>query len=262
MPSDRHGRAGLRPLTGRARFGLAGAIRRRLRRGVRQSMVVVPRSRWLLWVAPLPLLAIVLLVVAGGLVGHYRASQALQAQIETQARLHEQDRRELLERLTHSDVRRDVAHASVDLLQQQLLSLQEENFGLMRENLMLRAVVAGTDPDQALRIAHFEVAPARVLGRVRYRVLLTRADDDAEALAGELTMDFIGERNGRTERLPLSHLATVPAYPLPMTIRTHQGFAGEVTLPDGFTPTEVRVRASLARGDLSEAAYPWPTGML
>lgn len=218
---------------------------------------------WWLWLTPLRI-GLALLALAGAFgAGDQLARRELNAQAARAAAEAHVDRADLAARLAALEVQRDLARNAVGALEAEIASLDDENGALLRENLMLRNLVSGTEPDAALQIARFELRrPARAEA-LRYRLLLTWTGDERTGANGDVTIDLLGQRDGERVTLPLSEIARVSTYPLPFTIHTFQGFTGEIRLPDDFEPSAVRVRAALdGDGADLQQEYPWEVGLL
>lgn len=127
--------------------------------------------------------------------------------------------------------------------------LEEQVFQLQQELATCKDVLAPAGKREGLRIRSFELQSTEDPRRFRFRVLLSRVGSDQQPLEGLLRIELRGLQAGRSRNLTLDTLVeAVPSEGLPFAFRHFQAIPGpgqfaEMTLPEGFEPLEVHLRA-------------------
>ncbi|MFU8813761.1 MAG: DUF6776 family protein [Pseudomonadales bacterium] len=132
-----------------------------------------------------------------------------------------------------------------------LSGLQDELATLREELTFYKSLMAPETVARGLQIAEFELARTEAPDRFSYRLVLTQADSRPDWLEGKVEIQVQGRRAGpdgavAEEVLPLTVLAQPDDYPLPFRLRYFQDLSGTVTLPEGFHPRAVLIKASPA----------------
>lgn len=149
------------------------------------------------------------------------------------------------------------AYARVD---DHLRDLQGEVLRLRREVAFYRDIV-GARARSGVNVQTFMLAPAGPQ-RWRYELVLTRGRNDGKVIAGMVRLAVDGTLDGseRTISFPAKDGSAAATPDLGFEFRYFQRLDGQLTLPDGFVPQSVRVRASVAgrAGESDERRFEWP----
>lgn len=141
-------------------------------------------------------------------------------------------------------------------LEQQLFRLQQD-LAVYRGSLSPRAMAPG------LRFQAFELQETESPGVYRYKVMVTRVGDESQTTQASLFIDVLGEKDGQPASVPLSDMTPVDDEDgLSLDFRYFQVVPArsedaELSLPDGFTPRQVRLRARHDGKLLVEQTFDW-----
>ena len=190
---------------------------------------------------------------------------------------------------------RDVQREAADELREDLAEMHKENQGLAEEVTFYKSLMAPGDLPRGLEIAELEI---RLLEgqphKARFELLLTQAATRRTFIGGVVRMDVIGRQaaplleqesiavaaaqgladdddasaelggeaattdNDDEVVLSLTEIADVESYPLKFRFRYFQDLAGDMSLPEGFTPERVLVTAQQNGQEPLQATFPWP----
>lgn len=141
-------------------------------------------------------------------------------------------------------------------LEQQLFRLQQD-LAVYRGSLSPRAMSPG------LRFQAFELQATDEPGVYRYKVMVTRIGDESQTTQARLFIDILGEEAGGPAIVPLSSMTHAEDDDgLPLDFRYFQvvpstSEEAKLSLPDGFTPKQVRLRAKHEGKLLVEQMFDW-----
>lgn len=141
-------------------------------------------------------------------------------------------------------------------LEQQLFRLQQD-LAVYRGSLSPRAMAPG------LRFQAFELQETEAPGVYRYKVMVTRVGDESQTTQARLFIDVLGEEGGEPASVPLSSMTPADDDDgLSLDFRYFQVVPAssqdaELSLPDGFTPRQVRLRARHDGKLLVEQTFDW-----
>lgn len=120
-----------------------------------------------------------------------------------------------------------------------------------------RRLVAPMDDDAGFNIERLHIAKTRDSERFAYTLVLTQAADRGQWVEGSLQIDVVGEEAGAERSLSLAELSEESEYPTKFGFLYFEDFGGQMTLPKGFLPQEVRVAAELDTGRRMERVFAW-----
>ncbi len=141
-------------------------------------------------------------------------------------------------------------------LEQQLFRVQQD-LAVYRGSLSPRAMAPG------LRFQAFELQATENPGVFRYKVMVTRVGNEAETTQARLFIDVLGEEGGEPASVPLSSMTLADDEEgLPLDFRYFQVVPAssqdaELSLPQGFIPKQVRLRARHGDKLLVEQTFDW-----
>lgn len=233
-------------------------------------MRVVAHHPWRQW---LLLGAVVLLSVAGALAGYWlgRATSELDATyLSSIERLNEANRltiEQLEAGLIEADLSRGVDRQAAQSLTADIRALKDQVAALTEEVTFYKSLMSPSSVAKGLQIADFELSAMDAPGRYTFHLLLTQVETRRDWVQGEATLTVEGRmtagQSGQTagsdsqttitERvLPLTEIGEDDSYPLKFRFRYFQDLTGVISLPAGFEPERIVVRAG-KRGASTEA---------
>tara|TARA_Y100001951_G_scaffold28627_1_gene22437 strand:- start:4813 stop:5556 length:744 start_codon:yes stop_codon:yes gene_type:complete len=220
------------------------------------------RRRW-------SLLLLVLALPAAFALGWYWPQAAPQQSPEqTQAlltRLAEQDQElELLrQRLAVVGSSDKVSQQAIEQNRLTIKLLEEQIFKQQQDLAFYKGVLAPASRREGLRIRTFELQATDVPRRFRYKLLMSRVGASDEALQGKMRVTVEGRQGGKTASLALSTLSDdVSENPIPFSFKHFQSFPeagrfGELQLPEGFEPLQVKVQAEVEGDKPLNRTFEW-----
>lgn len=153
---------------------------------------------------------------------------------------------------------------------QTIKGLEERIFRLQQDLAFYQGVLAPDSRREGLRIGAFELHAGETPARFRYRVMLGRVGSDEKPLAGRLRLTLIGRQAGKDTELDLAPLSQglpdLAEKAIPFGFKHFQaipeaGRYAELTLPPGFEPRQVKVRADVeGKGGTQERLFEWKEG--
>lgn len=227
----------------------------------RMQVVSVDQSdrRWTVIAA---LIAGIVLLFGGYAVGRVHAGQIA-------ASLSDELARETAQVETLSGVRDQLADVELDrtidagaseILRSTIKQQKDEIAQLQEQVSFFQRLMAPGSAPRGVMIDRFELS--RAGDDFEYYVLLTQLEDRRSWVSGLVVIDVIGQRGGVQQVLSLTELTEVDSYPIKYRFRYFQDFSGSLTLPEGFEPSAIRVRADLSSGkDNLEREFAWDTAL-
>ena len=224
--------------------------------------VVVHRSRWR---TALRLGSVAGLVLTAGLLfeyGRYRGGYDVRAEAEARAALAERiveltnERDALKRRMAVVEQASRVDQQAYENIKRQLADEQAEMQELRQEVGFYRAIVNDGDIHRGLHIQNLRLQADGTPRGYRYRLILTRYMDRKRRARGRVVLALEGRRAGRTVRIEVKGVAKQNRF----RFRYFQEVSGHLSLPEGFMPERVVVRAipqGRGHGPVVERAFAW-----
>jgi hypothetical protein len=209
--------------------------------------------------------AAVVLICAGGALGAYQLGRATaeldEIQLASMERLYAASRltiEELEAKVIESNLFRDVQAEAAQTLKQDIRVLKDEVAALTEEVTFYKSLMAPSSLAKGLQIADFELTALEEPGRYRFHLLLTQVESRRDWVQGEADLEVEGRMasdepagtdgsdsatvNG-PKVLPLTEIGEGDSYPLKYRFRYFQDLSGVISLPRGFEPERIVVRA-------------------
>ncbi|HBX56923.1 DUF6776 family protein [Pseudomonas sp. UBA2684] len=229
-----------------------------------------PRRAGRVRLALLLLLAAVPLAFYAGTWWQARSTQALMAEqqpMQAQLLKQEQELDQLRQRLAVVGSGEKVAQQANEQSRLTIKLLEEQIFKQQQDLAFYKGVLAPASRREGLRIRTFELQATDTPGRFRYKLLLSRVGKDDKPLVGQLQVTVEGRQGDKELSLPLAALTEGLPEPLsapviPFAFKHFQaipeaGRFGELKLPEGFVPRQVRVRAEIDGEKPLERTFKW-----
>jgi len=125
---------------------------------------------------------------------------------------------------------------SVEALQAQIALLEEEI-------IFYKGVMAPNVGDKGLRIERLDMLKAVAPNRFKYKLLLTQVVDKHEYVEGGVFINLRGLEGQNEKEFKLSDLDSGKQEAIRYRFKYFQNIDGELTLPQGFEPTQIMIVA-------------------
>ncbi len=223
------------------------------KKGSREERVIVlrydPRRRN--FIATLLLVLLSLILACAFLAGRHIATE------ERTKALNERDRFEerlvnreqalvlLQQQLANLKLGTEIDKAATEQVRYELNSLRNSIANLEEEITFYRGLM---DPDaekKGLDVRSFVVFRRRLDGPFEFKLIVQQLGPNHPLIKGHVSLDIVGQLNGKPKVWPVSKLSKqYTADRIKLRFRYFQNISGELILPDGFVPQQVRVVAT------------------
>lgn len=143
-----------------------------------------------------------------------------------------------------------LARQATEQSRQTIKLLESQIFEQQQNIAYYKGVVAPGKTAETLDISVFEVQPTEQQGLFRYKIMMTRLGKDDGKLTGQLKVHIAGQLNGKAVEYPLHQLSNQMTEKDKVTFSLRhfqsippEGQFAEMTLPEGFIPKQIQVRA-------------------
>ena len=203
------------------------------------------RRPWKLWLA--------LLIIAGCLVASFYMGRAYQsyelrrALIERDtlvSRIDELETRNsrLVQENAHLEGGSKIEREAYEQANQELVRLQQELVAQKEELIFYRGIVAPSQSALGVNLQSFEVRRKNNQNEYSYKLILTKSGKSTKKVSGNTEMLIRGESGGDVSELKLTDLVLEKAdRSTKFAFRYFQVFEGDIVLPEGFEPFEVKI---------------------
>jgi hypothetical protein len=209
---------------------------------------------------PLRLIFIVVIVLAllGWLcsfvfdLGRKRAgfdSEASQREVhllELRVQDYQDENRRLREKVALLESGNVIDRKAYSRLERNLEDLQNEVRELELEVSFYQELVAPTGLASGIQVEHIEITPLAPEREYRLKIVLVQGAKAGRAVSGRVYMILHGIDEGVQKELTLKQLTGGKVSSFKYGFKYFQNFQTDITLPDGFKPTRVLVRADSA----------------
>lgn len=223
------------------------------------------RERWRRWLLAVLVLTVPLAFLLGM---HWSERQTQREQDENRALLERlakqgQELELLRQRLVVVGSREKVSQQAIEQNRRTIKLLEEQIFKQQQDLAFYKGVLAPASRREGLRIRAFELQATDSPRRFRYKLLLSRVGTGEEPLQGQLRVTIEGRQGGKDASLELSALSgEASEASIPFSFKHFQSFPeagrfGELLLPEGFEPLQVKVRAEVEGDKPLDRTFEW-----
>jgi len=219
----------------------------------REERVIVlrydPRRRN--FIATLLLVSLSLMLASAFLAGRHIATtertEALNErdQLEEKWVNREEDLTLLQQQLANLKLGTEIDKAATEQVRHELNSLRNSIAGLEEEIAFYRSLM---DPDaekKGLDVRSFAVFHRQLDGPFEFKLIIQQLGPNHPLIKGHVSLDIVGQLNGEAKVWSVSKLSEqYNADRIKLRFRYFQNISGELTLPDGFVPQQVRIVAT------------------
>lgn len=181
---------------------------------------------------------------------------------EMQEQLPEQRARadQLARELDVERTRREVDSRSLEIVRRDIAAQKEEMAALEEGLRFYRSLMAPGEIAQGLSLRDVELIERAETGRYTFRIVAQQEALKHQLLKGELRAEVIGTLGGQRVTYTLADLSDdVEDDAVALRFRYFQAIEGELTLPEGFQPDQIRIVASSRTPSKAEVVeqYSW-----
>lgn len=200
---------------------------------------------WKIWIGVLAVAGC--LVVAFYLGQTYQAYQLERVLLERDtllSRIADLENRNhgLVQKNAHLDGGSKVERQAYQQANQELIRLQQELLEQKEELVFYQGIVSPSDAKLGVNLQSFEVRKKNSQNQYSYKLILTKSGKSTKKVSGNTEMLIRGESGGKVSELILTDLVLENSSKgTKFAFRYFQVFEGDIVLPDGFEPFEVKI---------------------
>ena len=125
---------------------------------------------------------------------------------------------------------------------QELIKLQQELLTQKEELVFYRGIVAPSNTALGVNLQSFEVRRKNSQNQFSFKLILTKSGKSTKKVSGSTAVLIRGESEGKVSELKLTDLTLEKSDKgTKFSFRYFQVFEGDIILPDGFEPYEVKI---------------------
>jgi hypothetical protein len=200
---------------------------------------------WKLWVGLLALVACLALVfIAGETYQDYELHRVLLERETLLSRIAELESRnhKLVQTNAHLEGGSKIEREAYQLANQELIKLQQDLLKQKEELVFYRGIVAPSDRALGVNLQSFEVRRKNSQNQFSFKLILTKSGKSTKKVSGNTAILIRGESEGKVSELKLTDLTLENSSKgTKFAFRYFQVFEGDIALPDGFEPFEVKI---------------------
>lgn len=200
---------------------------------------------WKLWFGLLALVACLALVfIAGKAYQDYELHRVLLERETLLSRIAELENRnhKLVQKNAHLEGGSKIEREAYQLANQELIKLQQELLKQKEELVFYRGIVAPSDRVLGVNLQSFEVRRKNSQNQFSFKLILTKSGKSTKKVSGNTAILIRGESEGKVSELKLTDLTLENSSKgTKFAFRYFQVFEGDIALPDGFEPFEVKI---------------------
>ena len=196
----------------------------------------------------LGLLVVVVLLVASFYLGHgYQSWELDRTLLERETlitRIDELESRNhrLVQENAHLEGGSKIEREAYEQANQELVRLQQELLKQKEELVFYRGIVSPSNAALGVNLQSFEVRKKNSQNQYSYKMILTKSGKSTKKVTGGTKVLIRGESDGSVSELKLTDLLLENSSKgTKFAFRYFQVFEGDISLPDGFEPFEVKI---------------------
>jgi hypothetical protein len=144
-------------------------------------------------------------------------------------------------------------------VRQSMESLQSQIAELNEEIRFYKGVMVPNAGAKGLRIERLDISSAAQSNQYRFSLMLTQVVDKHEFIQGVVGITVAGKQGDKVTSYQLNELSESFAGDIRFRFRYFQNVEGEITVPEGFSPTHMLIVAQPARAGMVaiERTFDW-----
>ena len=200
---------------------------------------------WKLWVGLLVLVAcLVLVFFVGNAYQDYELRRVLLERETLLSRIAELESRNhnLVQKNAHLEGGSKIEREAYQQANQELIKLQQELLTQKEELVFYRGIVAPSKRELGVNLQSFEVRRKNSQNQFSFKLILTKSGKSTKKVSGNTAIMIRGESEGKVSELKLTDLTLEKSDKgTKFAFRYFQVFEGDIVLPDGFEPFEIKI---------------------
>jgi len=200
---------------------------------------------WKLWVGLLALVAcLVFVFFVGNVYQDYQLRRVLLERETLLSRISELESRnhKLVQKNANLEGGSKIEREAYQQANQGLIKLQQELLKQKEELVFYRGIVAPSGRALGVNLQSFEVRRKNSQNHFSFKLILTKSGKSTKKVSGRTAILIRGESEGKVSELKLTDLTLEnPSKGTKFAFRYFQVFEGDIVLPDGFEPFEVKI---------------------
>ncbi len=193
------------------------------------------------------MLLVVFLAISFYLGNRYQSFELERALLERETlvtRIDELESRnhKLVQKNAHLEGGSKIEREAYEHANQELVRLQQELLAQKEELVFYRGIVSPSNAALGVNLQSFEVRKKNSQNQYSYKMILTKSGKSTKKVSGRTKVLIRGESDGSVSELKLTDLLLENSSKgTKFAFRYFQVFEGDISLPDGFEPFEVKV---------------------
>jgi hypothetical protein len=148
----------------------------------------------------------------------------------------------LVQKNAHLEGGSKVEREAYQQANQELIKLQRELLTQKEELVFYRGIVSPTNTALGVNLQSFEVRKKNSQGQFSFKMILTKSGKSTKKVSGNTAVLIRGESEGGVSELKLTDLTLEKSDKgTKFAFRYFQVFEGDIVLPEGFVPFEVKI---------------------
>jgi hypothetical protein len=148
----------------------------------------------------------------------------------------------LVQKNAHLEGGSKVEREAYQQANQELIKLQRELLTQKEELVFYRGIVSPTNTALGVNLQSFEVRQKNSQGQFSFKMILTKSGKSTKKVSGNTAVLIRGESEGGVSELKLTDLTLEKSDKgTKFAFRYFQVFEGDIVLPEGFVPFEVKI---------------------
>ncbi len=143
-------------------------------------------------------------------------------------------------------------------VKENLKALQQEILELREEVGFYRGIVAPKESSSGLRIDRLEITKAAGERLFHFNLVLTQVLKNHRNVRGTVKLLVEGVQNGRPKTLKMQKITASKKKYLEFKFKYFQKFEGDLLIPEGFSPRQVKVVVSARKRKKVHGSFDWP----
>ena len=200
---------------------------------------------WKIWFGLLALVACLIFVLfVGNAYQDYELRRVLLERETLLSRIVELESRnhKLVQKNAHLEGGSKIEREAYQQANQDLIKLQQKLLTQKEELVFYRGIVAPSQRALGVNLQSFEVRRKNSQNQFSFKLILTKSGKSTKKVSGNTAVLIRGESEGNVSELKLTDLILEKADKgTKFAFRYFQVFEGDIVLPDGFEPFEVKI---------------------
>lgn len=214
-------------------------------------LVVVPHRPWRGLAMGIALLALLVCATVLSFYGGYHQGTSLQTNaVAERDRLRadvvdlNSEAEALRQQVVNLQLGAQVDHKANEEVRNQVIGLQEKITALEEDISFYRGLMSPSANSRGLTIGALNVISTGASREFEYKLVMQQLATDHQLLSGYLNFSIVGRRGDEEVAIPLYQVSDqVEEANIPLRFKYFQNVAGRLTLPDGFEPQRIEVKA-------------------